>query len=54
MTCGDGLHWSTEAQTCDWPANANCQIEGPETGDCPASDDHTSPIFFPNKELCAR
>lgn len=54
MDCGGGLHWNAEAQHCDWPELANCELEGPDLGDCPAVSDHENPIFFPNTDLCNR
>lgn len=26
--CGDGLHWNTQNNVCDWPQNAKCTEEG--------------------------
>lgn len=27
-SCGEGLHWNTKDNTCDWPENAQCTQEG--------------------------
>lgn len=27
IPCPDGLHWNSAINVCDWPKDANCQLE---------------------------
>ncbi|XP_069682517.1 dentin sialophosphoprotein-like [Periplaneta americana] len=39
MHCAAGLHWHAEANTCDWPNNANCVLDRGGSGDGSESGD---------------